>query len=763
MADDDPYLSLSRMGPAEDAYESDILLQSLKPKIHSCVQSKVDSILQEVQKFSDNDKLYLYLQLPPGPSASEKSLDVNSLSTAEHKRACNWIRNHLEEHTDTCLPKQDVYESYKRYCDKLCCNPLSAANFGKIIREIFPNIKARRLGGRGQSKYCYSGIRRRTVVKMPSLPSLDLKTADTSELTDVVHSYSTDVVEASCALICNWAEKILQRSFDNVVEMAQYLIQQHIISPRCPSAKLVMSMVVSDGTENAQRSQKQPAPTSRNDKVEGSESVADSEKTEEKALKPLTNPQTADKKTTADGEKSASSPQVDALVARLPPLRPRMIPGEQTVGRCAQFQTPAPVFGQKITVPAISNSIQISPIPSSALPLTMSAGLNGAGLMSLQKAVPMINVILPRMPVGVSEIQIHPTVANNEKGMVGQSSEIRANDAPDIQKSTTAKRPLEQALVTDAAHEAASRKRRGRPCKVVGEPTLDAASSLSDSEKSSGVSPGALQGCSTVCGDDQLLDHSAEGVEHQEVRTVLQMGLRRVSTSCDISPSQPSMVEDSFGLKESDSIKNAAARNEAVKVDNRTSPNRDEFPEKLPYENVPSGTCPTIQHSLSTDEQTIRLTSNSRHNTESNVITTDIQQTRQIIMSSDGIGGGLASVASPLVSTKEDLVSTSQVSVIQDGRYSMHKYNLGLAQDQGRGKNQQAPEAIKHIPLPVDRVLAKGGAFQDSVKEPSQADPPAVDLGAAGSSTTGLSWSVISSRAHEDTNSGFLSKPRTGH
>ncbi|CAM4622588.1 unnamed protein product, partial [Lepidochelys kempii] len=77
------------------------------------VQNKVDSILQDVQKFSDNDKLYLYLQLPSGPSSGEKSsLDLSSLSTAEHMHACNWIRNHLEEHTDTCLPKQDVYDTY---------------------------------------------------------------------------------------------------------------------------------------------------------------------------------------------------------------------------------------------------------------------------------------------------------------------------------------------------------------------------------------------------------------------------------------------------------------------------------------------------------------------------------------------------------------------------------------------------------------------------------------------------------------------------
>uniref|UniRef100_A0A8C6IZ30 Uncharacterized protein n=1 Tax=Melopsittacus undulatus TaxID=13146 RepID=A0A8C6IZ30_MELUD len=206
---------------------------------HKAVQNKVDSILQDVQKFSDNDKLYLYLQLPTGPSLGEKSLDLSSLSTAEYMHACNWIRNHLEEHTDTCLPKQDVYDAYRRYCENLCCRPLSAANFGKIIREIFPNIKARRLGGRGQSKYPCVGIRRKTVVSLPPLPSLDLK------LTDLVQSYNIEVMEAACALTCDWAEKILKRSFNNIVEVAQFLIQQHIISSRSAHADLVMAMVVS--------------------------------------------------------------------------------------------------------------------------------------------------------------------------------------------------------------------------------------------------------------------------------------------------------------------------------------------------------------------------------------------------------------------------------------------------------------------------------------------------------------------------------------
>ncbi|NXX38109.1 RFX5 protein, partial [Tricholaema leucomelas] len=253
--------SLSPSSSRGGAAESSTLLQELRSTISKSVQNKVDSILQDVQKFSDNDKLYLYLQLPSGPSLGEKSsLDLSSLSAAEYMHACNWIRNHLEEHTDTCLPKQDVYDAYKRYCDNLCCRPLSAANFGKIIREIFPNIKARRLGGRGQSKYPCSwprqppgaegsthGIRRKTVVSLPPLPSLDLKVteAQQSELTELVQSYSSEVMEAACALTCHWAEKILKRSFNNIVEVAQFLIQQHIISSRSAHADLVMAMVVS--------------------------------------------------------------------------------------------------------------------------------------------------------------------------------------------------------------------------------------------------------------------------------------------------------------------------------------------------------------------------------------------------------------------------------------------------------------------------------------------------------------------------------------
>nr|XP_061822925.1 DNA-binding protein RFX5-like isoform X1 [Nerophis lumbriciformis] len=213
---------------------------------HLSVQTKVDQILQDVQRFSDNDKLYLYLQLPSGLGAGDKSGGDCSFTTSEQLHTCNWIRSHLEEHSDTCLPKQDVYETYKRYCDNLQHHPLSAANFGKIIRDIFPNIKARRLGGRGQSKYCYSGIRRKMVLNMPLLPNLDLKN-DPAELTELVQTYKQEVTDAACKLICDWAQKILKRSFDTVVEIAHYLMDEHLVNPRCSQAELVASATLAGG------------------------------------------------------------------------------------------------------------------------------------------------------------------------------------------------------------------------------------------------------------------------------------------------------------------------------------------------------------------------------------------------------------------------------------------------------------------------------------------------------------------------------------
>ncbi|XP_060713435.1 DNA-binding protein RFX5 [Tachysurus vachellii] len=332
------------------------MLQKLKLNISKTVQSKVDTILRDVQQFTDNDKLYLYLQLPSGPSAGEKSSDTNSVNTADQLHTCNWIRSHLEEHADTCLPKQDVYETYRKHCENLQQRPLSAANFGKIIRDIFPNIKARRLGGRGQSKYCYSGIRRKTVLNMPLLPNLDLKN-DPSELTELVQTYKQEVTEAACELICDWAQKILKRSFDTVVEIARFLVQEHIVNPRCSQAELVTSASLAGGPAKPHKVIKKNPTTSRGSTAEEESTGQDTKKDEsEQVVKHLPN------------DKSAKAPevlryggremQVEALVKKLPQLRPRgSIPEKPLLS----VHAPAPAF-----TPNDSSSVQVT------LPITVA-------------------------------------------------------------------------------------------------------------------------------------------------------------------------------------------------------------------------------------------------------------------------------------------------------------------------------------------------------------------------------------------------------
>ncbi|KAK3532823.1 hypothetical protein QTP86_033413 [Hemibagrus guttatus] len=290
------------------------------------VQSKVDTILRDVQQFTDNDKLYLYLQLPSGPSAGEKSSDSNSVNTADQLHTCNWIRSHLEEHADTCLPKQDVYETYRKHCENLQQRPLSAANFGKIIRDIFPNIKALVLSfflDRLGVTYCYSGIRRKTVLNMPLLPNLDLKN-DPSELTELVQTYKQEVTEAACELICDWAQKILKRSFDTVVEIARFLVQEHIVNPRCSQAELVTSASLAGGPAKPHKVIKKNPTTSRGSTAEEESTGQDTKRDESEqaaSVKHLPN------------DKSAKAPevlryggremQVEALVKKLPQLRPR--------------------------------------------------------------------------------------------------------------------------------------------------------------------------------------------------------------------------------------------------------------------------------------------------------------------------------------------------------------------------------------------------------------------------------------------------------
>jgi len=69
-----------------------------------------------------------------------------------------WLQDNYEAADGTSLPRSTLYTHYVGFCSSMNIEPVNAASFGKLIRSIFPNLKTRRLGTRGHSKYHYYGI-----------------------------------------------------------------------------------------------------------------------------------------------------------------------------------------------------------------------------------------------------------------------------------------------------------------------------------------------------------------------------------------------------------------------------------------------------------------------------------------------------------------------------------------------------------------------------------------------------------------------------
>ncbi|XP_065662313.1 uncharacterized protein LOC100203591 isoform X4 [Hydra vulgaris] len=209
--------------------------------LSSSQQSKVKSILDSFKDLTHIEKLYFYFQMPFDPNDSVKST-CNFKPVCNFKPACNlsnnkedqtqafqWIRNNLEE-TDSNIniPKYEVYEKYKTYSELQGTNYLAAPDFGKIVKCIFPNVKARRLGTRGNSKYCYNGLKIKESKENNKVGSCDGSSLD-------------QIVAASCVVICEWANKVLGHVFSTIVELAKYLIAGSYASTKSLSAFIVMS------------------------------------------------------------------------------------------------------------------------------------------------------------------------------------------------------------------------------------------------------------------------------------------------------------------------------------------------------------------------------------------------------------------------------------------------------------------------------------------------------------------------------------------
>ena len=107
--------------------------------------------------------------------------------------------------------------------------PLSTADFGKVMKQVFPNVRPRRLGTRGHSRYCYSGLRKKGELEVPVLTDLYF---DSTPATDINRSLELEMNERACNLVRDWAEKLLGIDFNGMDDLANFLIDKLYVDLR---------------------------------------------------------------------------------------------------------------------------------------------------------------------------------------------------------------------------------------------------------------------------------------------------------------------------------------------------------------------------------------------------------------------------------------------------------------------------------------------------------------------------------------------------
>ncbi|KAG8932553.1 hypothetical protein FRC02_000931 [Tulasnella sp. 418] len=93
-----------------------------------------------------------------------------------------WLTANYAPYPDGNVPRQGLYNSYRRVCDQYNIPHINTATLGKAIRLCFPAIKTRRLGVRGNSKYHYCGIRPATVAEAEFLQDFVRRTTNHSAI-----------------------------------------------------------------------------------------------------------------------------------------------------------------------------------------------------------------------------------------------------------------------------------------------------------------------------------------------------------------------------------------------------------------------------------------------------------------------------------------------------------------------------------------------------------------------------------------------------
>ncbi|KAF3833442.1 hypothetical protein F7725_024646 [Dissostichus mawsoni] len=154
-------------------------------------------------------------------------------------------------------------------------------------------------------------------------------------MTELVQTYKQEVTEAACELI--YPETLVRP----VVEIARYLIQEHIVNPRCSQAELVTSAALAGGPAKSHKVIKK---TDFGDSSSSSSSLRPGDKSAA-AVKPLDAPLPP-----SSSSSSSLRPAVEAFMKQLPRILPRSSLPDKThlsVSSSPSLLTPPPSLAAK--------------------------------------------------------------------------------------------------------------------------------------------------------------------------------------------------------------------------------------------------------------------------------------------------------------------------------------------------------------------------------------------------------------------------------
>lgn len=100
------------------------------------------------------------------------------------------------------------------------------------MKQVFPDIRPRRLGTRGHSRYCYAAMRKATKIQPPHLPDLSTQNESSSK--------SADKDESAWSVIKSWSEGLLNAQFKSADDLATHISQSKLNSPSTSTSKLLL-------------------------------------------------------------------------------------------------------------------------------------------------------------------------------------------------------------------------------------------------------------------------------------------------------------------------------------------------------------------------------------------------------------------------------------------------------------------------------------------------------------------------------------------